>query len=225
MPTKDDQTRKVKALLAKADSTTPEEAASLRAKAQQIRLKYGVSDQDLIDAESLEELDALGFDLFRNLGRLTNHTKAIRAEIDRAKATIDRLPENDQASLYQKLRTDVKGMLETLDRQRDRAVRSLYQRMMEAELKQSYRSGSSADDPHLHEHVVTMVNINTDVRKDQIERIVGVSSKGLWLKLQRANVCTVCGLDGNQGREMCGLYGDRPDSEWMHASCAEGATT
>lgn len=222
MPTKDDQVRKVKALLSKAESTTAEEAESLRAKAQQIRLKYGVSDQDLADLEGLEELDALGFDLFRHLGRLSAHTKAIRSEIDRAKATVASLPESDQAGLYQKLRNDVKGMLEILDRDRDAAVRVLYRQTMDAELKQTWREDATRDDPSLHDHVVSMVAIHSDVRKDQIERIVGVSSKGLWLKIYRSKICAVCGLDGNDGREPCGLFGERPDREWVHHACAEG---
>jgi hypothetical protein len=59
-----------------------------------------------------------------------------------------------------------------------------------------------------------------DLRKDVVERIVGISEHELLIKAHRTLVCEKCGKDGNEGRQMCDLYEIDGERQWMHPDCA-----
>lgn len=237
---RDDAVRKVGALMrlhADERGNEAERANALR-QATALRLKFGISDHalelELAAAELDEETEFFGHKLFFYSRNIAPHVDAIRAEIAGALAKADQLDPLNRAETYCRLYRDLRDIVEgatwashstALKTKRDAAVKAYYQQVA-YEYAASHDSSSGFYFERMqHEWARDRTASVCDLRKDAVERIVGITEKSMWLKEARANVCSACGLDGNEKRQVCELYdgddGDGTGRVWMHPACKE----
>jgi hypothetical protein len=231
-----DALRKVQGLMALAAPTSgasDEEKAAAERKAIALRLKHGISDHMLELAQASADMDGtefFGHLLFFYGQHLAAHVEAIRAEIAAALTKVDKLDPLNRAEMYCKLYRELRDTVEGatwassdigLKPKRDAAVKALYQQI-------AYEYAASRDhsdrdsfgfERMQHEWARDRTASACDLRKDVVERIVGVSEKSIWRKELRSYVCERCGLDGNEKRETCDLFDVDGERKWLHPAC------
>jgi Protein of unknown function (DUF2786) len=237
---RDDAIRKIRRLIAVADSpTAPDpERQSARDMAAKLRTKYGINDGDLTDADT--DTDD-GNDLFNALfgdrifyyhEHVMPHLTAISREVLAAVAGIKKAGPEQRARMMTKFYADLRNQLDGrtyygppgVRAERDQAIKDYYWAYIDSQLaedrhwaaeggkKPFYSEGR--DEPQLHIYAMGRLRRITDMRTRELEKIVGRTENELWEKQHRKHVCVACGLDGADGREMAGYYewpAEQPD--------------
>ena len=181
MADKDDAIRKVRAMLAQAESTTfPEEAKTFEEKVIALRLRHGISDADLQAAEDEDDdFEFFGVKMFWYSSRITPLTKEMRGMLDKVMAKLAKENLGTRTETLVRFRDDVRDIVQRIERERDALIKELY----EAHLAEWTKEGYEADDVHAHEMAISSTKFHTrDMRSDTIERIVGRSRKALLKK-------------------------------------------
>lgn len=236
---RDDAVRKVAALMRlHADERgSADERQSALEQAAKMRLKFGISDHALeleLAAENMDDTEFFGHLLFFYGRHIAPHVEAIRAEIAAAIVKMDKLDPLNKAETYSKLYRELRDTTEGstwasssigFKPKRDAAVKAYYKQVAyEYAANHEGMSGFHRERMQ-HEWARDRTASACDLRKDVVERIVGISEKSLWLKEARSMVCSACGLDGNEKRQVCELYdgddGDGTGRVWMHPACHE----
>lgn len=168
---RDDALRKVKALLATAAEGGPQ-ADAFQAKAIELRLRHGISDDDLVESE-IEDLVIFGHRLFL-------YARHVRPIIDKAHASLAEAikligEEVDSVELLERLRKDLLAEVEHVTEARNEGIRRSYNKLRQSMWPEW---DDESDGPHAHRMAVQW--IKGDMRKDVVERILGVSEDSIW---------------------------------------------
>jgi len=190
---KDDALRKVIALYTLANGGTSEgEASAARSKADKLRLKFGISDADM-EFEQEPEIEFFGVKFMFYAKRIAPLMDGIRANVKSALKRANDEDSRNRLDVIVHLLGDMKYQVELITKARDEAVKEAYKE----KIAEYVARGFAADDPHAHSMSVSM--IKGDLRKDTVERIVGVFENVLYRKQAEeylANEKDRDGLDG-----------------------------
>jgi hypothetical protein len=208
-----DVLRKVQALnktAAAGSGATDDERISARDMAIKLRLRHGISDDDLA-LEGAHSFDFFGQDLFWFPKHIKGHVSRIRDEIAAALEKLDAIESLqiravETVRFYKELRTEVEGeawMDRAVKVHRDAAVKAFY----EAEFAEYKASRANADDDHeenvlwyrifYHQHARDRVAVMTDLRKETVESIVGLKEKALRERMYRERAAREAAADAS----------------------------
>lgn len=239
---RDDAIRKVRGLqaIASDERASPNEAAAAAGVARKLVEKYGIVDADLRPPEP--EFEFFGMKLFFFNEQIQPHLDRIKVEIDAALATADQFDLQNRMDTYCRFYKDLRILVEgstymdKLKQRRDAAVKDYYQAESEAyrQRRKAWRDENPEDwepidqayeDVTIHEHARDYTAIYSSLRKDSVERIVGIHETKLYLRAVQHHDCVLCGLDGLEARGLIGLFGNPNDDDkwkrdWMHVNCA-----
>jgi hypothetical protein len=243
---RDDAIRKIRRLIAVADSPTAPgpERESARDMAAKMRERHGITDGDLADPDDELLASFFGERLFYYHSTVMPRLASIQREIALVVADLNKAGPEQRAWMLTKFYRDLRGQLEGvaygvpgLRVERDRAIKAYYWAYIEREMTSDEEWAKERgrapyydrNDPQLHSRAVTYLRMATDMRTKDLERIVGRTESELWELEHRKHVCVACGLDGLEGREMPGYY-EFPEGQddvdvtwrkrhWVHPSC------
>lgn len=228
MTDQEDVRRKVQGLmrLAADEGNNEHERAAAEQKAIALRLKHGISDDDLAGLEEDDEFIFFGHRMFFFVRHIQPHLIRIKDEIDRALAKADALDLLNKATTYSRVYKEIRQMVEgsyytgQLKARRDVVVKEYYQSVAD---DYATDHGGDVSATMQHEWARDRTASACDLRKDTVERIVGITSQAIWMKEMRSIVCERCGLDGNEKRQVCDLYEVDGERIWRHPACHEEA--
>lgn len=162
------------------------EGSAFHAKAKDLRLKYGISEQDIAgELDDPEEPILFGV-------RWGWRGRAIMPLIDNIRsnvATILRRAGDQREEIAVDTLTDVvtalRGITDSIVQTRNVLLQAAYRRVMDEYGAQYNDEGYNVyEEPHFHDMAIT--RIRGDLRKDYVERAVGVTAKDLWRKKMEA---------------------------------------
>lgn len=163
--------RKVVTLMKLAASTSAEEADSARIKALDLRVKYGISETDVAP-----EFDTEPEFVFFGV-RFGFYAKQIQPAVSSAREYVEialrRIGEGHVDELVH-LHKDMKNVLALVEEARDAAIKQTYQSEIDGLIENGWEANSA------HTHRIAVGRVKGDLRRDTIERIVGVFEKSLW---------------------------------------------
>jgi hypothetical protein len=192
---------KIRDLQAVAKRATIEgEADAARNRAEHLKAKYGITDADL-EASAYVEVDGIFggkvsiFPYYEQVGVKVRHIKDL---ITMAQAAIDGIPDKGDRVRYScQLYKDLQELLDTGsygDRRkvvkvwRDKAIKAFYQAKYDEYMaKYGDRNDVLVSQWYAHEDALRQIKyLNSDLRKDTIERVAGVKGADLWAKYVKA---------------------------------------